>query len=123
MGRFKFTVCDSALQNIALLILVSDTWFRILVKAVSQNNASYTWHEMTFCSRWESQRCIVLCIGVDLAFQHLFQETLSGLWPKLPSYEPFSLHVPLLHTILDLQDSSIWSIRDVIRNIEKASVT
>ena len=33
------------------------------------------------------------------------------------------MHVPLVQTILDLQDSSVWSIRDVVRTIEKASVT
>jgi hypothetical protein len=64
----------------------------------------------------------VLCIGVDLAFQHLLQQTLSHMWPKLPPSEPFSLHVPLVQTILELQDSSVWSVRDVVRSIEKASV-
>jgi hypothetical protein len=43
------------------------------------------------------------------------------MWPKLSPSEPFSMHVPLVQTILELQDSSVWSIRDVVRTIEKAS--
>jgi hypothetical protein len=96
--------------------------FRVLVKVVSHSTSSYKWHEMTFCSRWDSQRCEVLCIGVDLAFQHLLQQTLSRMWPNLPPNEPFSLHIPLVQTILELQDLSVWSIRDFVRTIEKASV-
>jgi hypothetical protein len=102
-------------------MLVSDTWFRVLVKAVSSDTSNYTWHEMTFCSRWDPQSCLVLCIGVDLTFQHLLRQTLSRMWPKLSPSEPFSMHVPLVQTILELQDSSVWSIRDVVRTIEKAS--
>jgi hypothetical protein len=33
------------------------------------------------------------------------------------------LHVPLVQTILELQNVSVWSIRDVVRSIEKASLT
>ncbi|KAF1936654.1 hypothetical protein EJ02DRAFT_387029 [Clathrospora elynae] len=95
------------------------TWFRVLVKAVSPNPPGYSWHEMTFCSRWDPQRCIVLCIGVDLAFQHLLQQALSHMWPRLPPSEPLSLHVPLVQAILELHDLSVWCIRDVIRTIEK----
>jgi hypothetical protein len=90
---------------------------------MSSNASSYTWHEMTFCSRWDSQRCLVLCIGVDLTFQRLLQQTLSCMWHRLPPSDPFSLHVPLVQTILELHDVSVWSIRDVVRSIEKASLT
>jgi hypothetical protein len=95
----------------------------VLVKAVSVTPPGYSWHEMTFCSRWDSQRCVVLCIGVDIAFQHLLLQALSCTWSRLPPSEPFSLHVPLVQTILELQDSSVWSIRDFVRTIEKASLT
>jgi hypothetical protein len=101
--------------------IVLDTWLRVLVKAVSSNTSSYTWHEMTFCSRWDPHRCLILCIGVDLTFQHLLQQNLSRMWSKLSPSEPFSLHVPLVQTIIELQDSSVWSVRDVVRTIEKAS--
>ncbi|KAF1963803.1 hypothetical protein CC80DRAFT_358848, partial [Byssothecium circinans] len=35
----------------------------------------------------------------------------------------YSLHVPLIEAVIELQDSSVWSIRDIIRSIEKASLT
>jgi hypothetical protein len=44
------------------------------------------------------------------------------MWSGLPPSEPFSLHVPLVQTILELQDLSVWSIRDLVRTTEKASV-
>jgi hypothetical protein len=65
----------STSKDSLLLILASNTWFRVLVKAVSPDNSSYTWHETTFYSRWDPQGCVVLCIGVDLASQHLLQQT------------------------------------------------
>jgi hypothetical protein len=119
----KLSVCKSTSQRRNSLTSVSDTWFRVLVKSVSPDASSYTWHEMTFCSRWTPQKCIVLCIGVDPTFQNLLQQNVSHMWPGVPPSEPFSLHVPLVQAILDLQDSSIWSIRDVVRAMEKASAT
>jgi hypothetical protein len=123
MVIFKLTVCESTYESELSLTLVLDTWFRVLVKVVSRNTSSYTWHEMTFCSYWSPQRCVVLCIGVGIAFQHLLQQVVSRMWPGLPPSEPFSLHVPLIQTVIELQDTSVWSIRDVVRNIEKAGVT
>jgi hypothetical protein len=102
---------------------VLEIWFRVLVKAVSVTPPGYSWHEMTFCSRWDPQGCVVLCIGVGSTFQHLLQQALSRMWSRLPPSEPFSLHVPLVQTILEFQDLSVWSIRDLVRITEKASVT
>jgi hypothetical protein len=116
------TVCKETSKDSLPLMFGSDTWVRVLVKAVSSDALSYTWHEMTFCSRWDPHTCLVLCIGVNPTFQHLLQQTLSCLWSELLPSEPFSLHVPLVQAILELQDSSVWSIRDVVRNIEKASI-
>lgn len=44
------------------------------------------------------------------------------MWSKLPPAEPFALHVPLVQTILELQDFSVCSIRDIVRNIEQAGL-
>jgi hypothetical protein len=123
MGIFTVTVCNRSSTARSFLTSSSETWFRVLVKTVSSTPPGYSWHEMTFCSRWDLQGCIVLCVGVDLTFQYLLQQALSRMWLNFPPSEPFSLHVPLIHAIVELQDSAVWSIRDIIRTIEKASVT
>jgi hypothetical protein len=122
MDTSILTVCKETSKDSLPLMFGLDTWVRVLIKAVSSDALSYTWHEMTFCSRWDPHRCLVLCIGVNPTFQHLLQQTLSRMWSKFLPSEPFSLHIPLVQAILELQDSSVWSIRDVVRNIEKASI-
>lgn len=106
-----------------LLIAIPDMWFRALVKTLSKNNpSSYKWHEMTFCFRWDLGRCVVLCIGIDPTFQSLLQDILRSMWPLLPPKEPFSMLVPLIEVIIALHDQSVWSIRDVIRRVEKVGI-
>ncbi|CAO2655074.1 Nn.00g118070.m01.CDS01 [Neocucurbitaria sp. VM-36] len=95
-------------------------WFRILVKTMSSDSSSsYKWHEMTFCSRWESEQSSILCIGADSSFQNILEEALLRMWPELPHLDPFSLLVPLIEAVIAMYDHSIWSVRDVIRAVEK----
>ncbi|KAF2809136.1 uncharacterized protein BDZ99DRAFT_463941 [Mytilinidion resinicola] len=97
-----------------------DTIFRVLVKVVAQNNMpGYTWHEMTFFSCWNPTRSFILCIGIPPSFQIALQNTLLQMWPGIPPSEPYSLHVPLVETIVAMQELSVWSVRDVVRDIEK----
>lgn len=71
MGTFKSIECKSILQVVVLLTSVADTWFCVLIKAVSHGTIGYTWHEMSFCLRWEFQEFVILCIGIDYTFWHL----------------------------------------------------
>lgn len=105
-----------------VLILYLDTWFRFLIKTGNHSQTTitgYTWHEMTFFSSWSPGQCSMLCVGIPHAFPALLQATLSQMWSNIPSSDPFSLHIPLIESILAMQDSSIWFIRDVVRSIEK----
>lgn len=97
-------------------------WFRVLVKMISSNSyPSYKWHEMTFCFYWENEHCSILCLGVDDLFQSLLQDILYRDWPTFPSSDPCCLLVPLIETVIAMYDRSVWSIRDVTREAEKAS--
>lgn len=80
---------------------------------------SYKWHEMTFCTRWDAEHSAVLCIGVDPSFEHLLYDTLNRMWKELPPSDPWSLHVPLLEATVALHDQAVWSVRDIVRNVEK----
>ncbi|KAF2273333.1 uncharacterized protein EI97DRAFT_383950 [Westerdykella ornata] len=95
---------------------------RLLVKNVAEDpNFSYTWHEMTFCSRWTPEGCIVLCMSASPRFQNLLRWSLTRMWSKVPPFEPYSLHVPIIEAVIAMQDLSVWSIRDAVRSVEKAS--
>ena len=77
---------------------------------------------MTFFSRWDHERCIILCIGVDSLFQKNLESALSRMWSGLPPLNPYSLHVPIIETVIAMQDQSVWSIRDIVRDVEKVSM-
>jgi len=113
-------------KNIHLIRMVrtfdrshTDTWFRVLVKIAARDAQSYTWHEMTFCSRWSPTESAMLCIGASALFRKHLQQALVRLGPMIPSSEPFALHVPLVEALVAMHDASVWSIRDIVRSIEK----
>ncbi|KAK7178575.1 hypothetical protein PSPO01_15374 [Paraphaeosphaeria sporulosa] len=96
------------------------TWFRVSIKTIGQDpTPGYTWHEMTFFSHWTPERCVFLCIGPPSSFRNLLHDTLSRMWSKLPPSEPYSLHVPIIEVVVAMQDSSVWSVRDTVRSVEK----
>lgn len=97
----------------------------MLVKTVSGGEAhsKYKWHEMTFCSRWDSSHCTVLCIGIDEWFETLLHDILRRTEPSLSHFRPWTMIVPLVEVIVAIYDKSIWDIRDMIRYFEKASKT
>ncbi|CAG5189834.1 uncharacterized protein ALTATR162_LOCUS12095 [Alternaria atra] len=76
------------------------TWFRVLVKMAARDaSSSYSWHEMTFCSRG------------------LLQGALSQSGTMPPPSEPYSLHMPLVEAVVAMQDLSVWSVRDIDRSL------
>lgn len=99
-----------------------DMWFRTLIKTAQINDVmTYKWHEMTFCLRWDSKCCAVLCLGVDSSFEDKLQDNLNHMWSGFQGQEPESLLAPLIEVIVTMYDQSVWSIRDVVRQVEKAS--
>ena len=40
----------------------------------------------------------------------------------MPSSEPYALHIPLIEAITAMQDSSVWLVRDIVRNVETVSM-
>ncbi|KAF2443470.1 hypothetical protein P171DRAFT_432717 [Karstenula rhodostoma CBS 690.94] len=96
------------------------SWFRVLVKMAARDaSSSYTWHEMTFCSRWSSDRCAILCIGVSSLLRELLQDALVRLETTLPLTEPYLLHIPLVEAVIAMHDASVWSVREIVRSVEK----
>jgi hypothetical protein len=102
---------------------IADTCFRVLVKMAARDaSSSYTWHEMTFCSRWIAGRCTILCIGASSSFKELLKDAHDRLETALPLAEPYSLHLRIVEAIITMHDSSVWHVRDIVRSVEKASM-
>ena len=89
--------------------------------AARDASSSYSWHEMTFYSRWVSGHCTILCIGASSLFRGLLQDALAQLGTMVQPLEPYSLHMPLLEAVVAMHDLSVWSVRDIVRSVEKAS--
>lgn len=79
----------------------------------------YKWHEMTFLSLWTPQHTQILCIATPREFNEQLLHTLVYLSSDMDPADPYSLHVPLVEVLLTLYDQSVWSIRDLVREVEK----
>ncbi|KAH8711821.1 hypothetical protein GQ44DRAFT_714242 [Phaeosphaeriaceae sp. PMI808] len=99
------------------------TWLRCLVKIVKQTSETgigYTWHEMAFFSRWESNhRQITLCVNTPDNFQDNLEQNVASQHSEFDLSDPFALYLPIVDQIITLYDQSVWCIRDLIRRVEK----
>lgn len=97
-------------------------WFRVEIKIIDDSSGMrYHWHEMTFCYRWDSKSCSILCLGVDASFRSCLQEKLQQIWPDIQGSQPGCLLVPLIEVLVITYDQSVWSMRDIVRQAEKVS--
>ncbi|EUC34092.1 hypothetical protein COCCADRAFT_4439 [Bipolaris zeicola 26-R-13] len=95
-------------------------WFRVEIKIIDDSSGMrYHWHEMTFCYRWDSKSCSILCLGVDASFRSCLQEKLQQIWPDIQGSQPGCLLVPLIEVLVITYDQSVWSMRDIVRQAEK----
>lgn len=93
-----------------------------MIKFAHRTNGSgveYRWHEMTFLSLWTPQNSQMLCIATPREFNEHLLHTLAYLLPDIDRADPYSLHIPLMEVLLTLYDQSVWSIRDIVRDVEK----
>ncbi|KAI9739797.1 MAG: hypothetical protein M1834_006518 [Cirrosporium novae-zelandiae] len=125
-----FFGCSDAYDNEGM-VYGHDTWYRFLVKQVDINSTEkqggimqgpiYSWDEVGFFTRWTSpNRNVVLCFGIPPGEKKQLQTSLKTNWNEYGCFDPYFLHSIINYEILVLYDRSIWSMRDVIRKIEKA---
>lgn len=74
---------------------------------------------MTFFGRWEPGHCMVLCVDTPDCFREQMKHTMESERGALDLNDPFALHIPLMDQIITLYNQSVWSIRDLIRRMEK----
>ncbi|KAF7510226.1 hypothetical protein GJ744_006922 [Endocarpon pusillum] len=100
------------------------TWFRFLVKQLEKNVSSadlgYFWHEMGFFTQSTApNRTTVLCFDVPYSFRHGLQQSLRLSSGKGHDYNRYTLHRFLTSEVINLYDTSVWTIRDVVRDVER----
>ncbi|KAK6347331.1 hypothetical protein TWF696_007400 [Orbilia brochopaga] len=104
------------------------TWFRFLVKQLFEKEGKpfpehyiYDWYKMGFFSTW-SQSGIksILCLDCpkDLVFS--IRKSLDAANNYFFLADPYSFHQVIVRGIVDVFDKSIWTLRDVVRQVEKA---
>jgi hypothetical protein len=77
---------------------------------------------MTFISRWQPGRCMVLCVDTPDDFRTKLQDSMESGQGAIDLSDPFALHVSLMDQVTALYDQSVWSIRNLIRRVEKVSL-
>ncbi|OCK73627.1 hypothetical protein K432DRAFT_387294 [Lepidopterella palustris CBS 459.81] len=75
---------------------------------------------MTFLTYWNGGAGVMFCINTPASMEKNLITTLEKEDPTpLDARDPFAMYIPLMDEIVKLYDESVWSIRDVLRRIEK----
>ena len=81
----------------------------------------YIWYEMGFFTGWDHLGCCrVLCIDTPKELQSGLGSVLRKQSPPITFGDPFAMHVPLIDQIILQYDTSVWRVRNPVREIEKA---
>ena len=112
------------------------TWLRCLVKMVKRTDKphdhgpefvtttkGYVWFEMDCFSTWNSSGSSkMLCVDAP---EYLRTKLLAALQQEkgcpFSWLDPFASHRHFVDQLIALHDMSIWRVRDLVRDIEKAS--
>ncbi|KAF2403542.1 hypothetical protein EJ06DRAFT_553823 [Trichodelitschia bisporula] len=103
-----------------------NTWLRFLIKQVQGSNPhkkDYFWQKFNIFTRWEPGRTTVLVFDPPEAFSNDFKDNqppcyLADLTTAFLA-DPYAFHARLLtYPIISLQESAVWRIRNLLRDIE-----
>ena len=123
-SRLQATVGLCLRQKEVFLIEPSGTWFRFLVKHTEREkastDASYVWDKLGFFTNWfPADQHVILCFDLPSALQSRLQSTLSSNQEKFSLNDPYSLHATIVKEVLAIFDTSVWSLRNLVRMVEK----
>ncbi|KAK2848506.1 hypothetical protein FQN49_005661 [Arthroderma sp. PD_2] len=79
---------------------------------------SYSWTQITIFVRWNmrTRQHLVYLLGCPEDMKEHF----PSLLPRAETRTPYTIHLIFMREALRLYDISIWSLRDVVREIEKS---
>ena len=123
--RSKATVCWCLRHKQVFLIKLLGTWFRFLIKQIRRDSpntdAFYVWDKIGFFTYWLPDHHVVLCFDLPSALQSRLQSALSSNPDKFRLNDPYSIHTFIVKEVSSLFDISVWSLRDLVRMVEKVT--
>lgn len=103
--------------------LVKKVWYEEVEKDKKGNTITkldYCWNEMTFFTHWDVHSSLMICVNTPTEF---IEKLMIALKKEgqifLDSEDPFAIFIPVMDEILKIYNDSVWSVRDVLRPIEK----
>lgn len=103
----------------------TDTWSCFKIKQVDPltPDIKYYWMQVTLFIRWDSKNCnIQLALFLDCPEEFEFKDRLQARLRSIDQKDPYAWHATLADEIKHLYDHSIWSLRDLVRGVEKVSI-
>ncbi|EXA28979.1 hypothetical protein FOVG_19458 [Fusarium oxysporum f. sp. pisi HDV247] len=101
-----------------------NTWSRFLVKVLS--DYSHQWHKFNIVTRWvaSSQQTFLLIFDTpkQLRLREKFPCPLLTDSHNDTLSDPFWFYLRLFEELSILQDTSVWTVRDRVRKIEKEDI-
>lgn len=94
----------------------------MLERTLSSDDKDYVWRKMNIFTRWwPSGRNVIVCFDVYDGMRNRFPVPIleSSEWL---SHDPYWIHAQLLEELLEQHDTSVWSIRNLVRTAEMVRV-
>lgn len=127
-SQFPILFCEKAAYSCLLTdyLAMAETWFRFFIKQMIQHSSynsepKYIWYEMGFFTHWsKGGDRYVLCFDVPPALQDGVIDALTSLQKECIVPNAYAFHTLIAVEVVKLYDESIWSIRNVVRQVETA---
>lgn len=105
------------------MLIGLDTWYRMIVKKVAPMQASYSWAEMSFFTKWTPDFALNFCFDVPKSSQIRLRQALDSREQTFAVGDFYASHVTILDEILILFDESVWGLRNGVRQVEMVPQT
>jgi len=97
------------------------------VKQVADKNVDrqrYEWYEMAFFTTWTSPNShFTFCFDVPQSLHASLRNAVSSSTRTLDLASIYSLHLAIIDEIIMLFNTAVWSLRDIVREIELVHVS
>lgn len=115
----------------SLILTAPAIFYRFLIKEpvkkkvtnypnLNDLDSSYTWHKLAFFISWTPQGKIrILCFDIPSCLQETIYSIIKGPDFQLTAQGPLDINNIIIEETVALFDRSVWSWRDVVRDLEK----
>ena len=85
----------------------------------TEDKKDYVWHKVNVFTRWwPTGRYIVINFDAPPALRMRFPSLLFDEPNSTSTHDPYWIHLRFLEELVALHDTSVWSIRDLVRDTE-----